>query len=148
MELSPPSLTPGASVTLAGSGWRPGSEVMLEWSAADVPARAPVDDGGRFRALARMPGDLTPGRQTVRVTGVEAAGSVAIVQLAPTVGDAATSQDVLGGLATADGHLTLAGALVLLTLVVGIGAAIADRRLAARSQPMDVPRTSAWRSST
>lgn len=84
-------VTPGQPINVAGAGWLPNSEVTLTFfSDPVVLGTAVVDGNGEFTAQVTIPAAATPGRHTLRTTGLGAGGQARTVDVALTVAAAPT----------------------------------------------------------
>lgn len=133
LAVSATVVTPGDPLTVSGSGWLPASEVTLTFlSSPVVLGTATTDANGAFTTQVTIPADASPGRHTIRATGLGPAGQPRTVDVAITVAGAADRDGVVvipdrglprtgsGALAS----LVAAGGL----LVVGTLAVVTARR--------------------
>jgi hypothetical protein len=125
---------PGEAFRVCVEDFQPGSTFVVTLvQTGDVIGNGTVGADGTGCTQATIPAGTAPGDYTVRVTGIGADGSTAVLDTTITVvGEAAAAPvtpAVPGGLARTGGLLTTGGALAILFLVIGAGAIFAGRRL-------------------
>lgn len=124
---------PGEVITVAGEGWRPGTEVTATlFSEPRVLARTEVNDAGEFAVTVEIPTDVDPGRHTLRVAGVAADGEETHVDVALRVTEPAPESAPQAGMAATGMNSSLGAAVGLGLLAAGGGAVYAARRRQAR----------------
>ena len=122
--LSVTVVPPGGSVTVSCDGFLPGSPWTITFfSQPEVLASGTVGSDGSFTETVTIPGDASPGRHILRVTGTADDGTPAVIDLPITVTGAAAAPGPLA--VTGDnlkvGLLLLAGLLAAGTAVLLVG---------------------------
>lgn len=83
--------TPGAGgqVTVTGTGFAPGANVVITFESTPVTlATVTADAGGAFSTVVTIPANATPGAHTIKATGAGAGGGTLVLSAQVTVGGA------------------------------------------------------------
>ena len=106
LETSESTVHRGATVRVAGSGFRPGSPVTITFhSTPALVGRAIADASGSFSAYVSVPDDATPGRHHFMANGTDPGGrpaelTAAVMVIAPAAsGPSAATKALLSALA-------------------------------------------------
>ena len=120
------AVSPGATMTLTGSGYLPNSTVsVIIYSSPQVLTSVITDATGSFTVTITVPKGLESGQHTLVASGVDPSGAVRYVTLPVTVSGGTTGS---GGLAYTgfDAALPLTGGLI--AVAVGVALTVLARR--------------------
>lgn len=81
--------TPGAGqqVSVTGSGFAPGANVVITFESTPVTlATVVADAAGAFTTVVTIPANATPGTHTINATGTGAGGGILVLSAQVTVG--------------------------------------------------------------
>lgn len=150
-SVTPPSVSPGGTVTVVASGFLPGSTVTFEIERARM-SRAPLgqataDETGTATAEVVVPSNLRPGTYTVSCTGIDAEGADVVVASNVSVvdetngggggpdGDGTGSDPGSDDLARTGSNATTLVRIAVLLIAAGGAALLATRKRAQRGAP-------------
>jgi hypothetical protein len=126
------SVAPGATVTVSGSGYQPGSKVtVFVYSEPQLLTTTVADGSGNFTVTVTVPAGLAPGSHTLVAAGIDTLGNPRYFNLAVTV----TADGVAKPAVTGAAKLAVTGADVtgpaiggLAALALGGGLIVVARR--------------------
>ncbi len=90
-DLTVSDSTPGVGqqISVAGSGFAPGANVVITFESTPVTlATVAADAGGAFSTVVTIPSNATPGVHTIKATGAGAGGGTLVLSAQVTVGGA------------------------------------------------------------
>ncbi|MGH8925130.1 MAG: hypothetical protein ACRDWA_10910 [Acidimicrobiia bacterium] len=87
VELSTTNLDPGDEVEVSGSGFAPGSEVVLTIESEPVMlATVTANSGGSFSSIVTVPSNVAAGQHTISATGIDPSGAPRVLAAQVSVG--------------------------------------------------------------